>query len=529
MSNLTTLPTIIIFILFFTGLYLANLFLNGKFQVEEDDITILDKSEITTTIAKILKNSTSETTLSTSTKFVSNTTDSDSKNYEYESEEEIIIKIDDLFLPPQEVTTQRNVRAIKTRNIFHQSLELTNLPRIYISKSNYKLDPQLIENFRISLSDDASFDNNYSDTDQENSSLLSLEILGKRPLYVNFYPSRNFNYSTDSLIYIHIQKTGGTSFGKALINGLRHCVELTKTEFSDENGRQAESMKKHCYREESWDPTLPKYKNPKMKYDTWLISRLSTGWDCGVHASYTATRECLPKVLWKNLGSAEYNRLSNNLYFITSIRNPIDRFISEWKHYSRGAKWARPRRICGNKEYASELPTCFQKNSDWKNVTLTEFMNCRYNMGANRQVRMLANLGVEGKTSFSKCYENILPINTTSTAYKLRMEELLESAKANLEYNFSYFLLNEHRLLSQFLFEQTFGLKFDTKFFQKTSTRAKNLLYDQNVINKASYTRIYELNYYDIQLYKFAKQLFFRRILYFLDRLKEKKRKKSFS
>ena len=261
------------------------------------------------------------------------------------------------------------------------------------------------------------------------------------------------------MVYIHIQKTGGTTFGRALINNLRDCVPFKETSFDkslpfrsstigDKTNslRKAKGSKKHCYRNEE------AYKlEGASKYDTWLVSRLSTGWDCGVHASYTAVQECLPKILWKNLGKERYNAVKRNTYFITSIRNPIDRFISEWKHYGRGATWHYSRMICNGREYENDLEKCFE--TDWKNVPLDEFLNCRYNLASNRQVRMLANLG-------HQCYFNVFPTNTSDPAYHHRMKVLLESAKGNLEYHFSFFLINEHRLLSQYLFESTFGVYF---------------------------------------------------------------------
>jgi len=150
-----------------------------------------------------------------------------------------------------------------------------------------------------------------------------------------------------------------------------------------------------------------------------------------------------------------------------------------------------------------KIPKCFEK--DWRKVSLNEFNNCKWNLAPNRQVRMLANLGYQ-------CYHNIIPINLTSAAYHHRMSKLLESAKANLEYSFSYFLINEYRLLSQYLFEHTFGLKFNKKFVQKEATKASSAY---KSLTKAELAKIVELNKYDIQLFNFAKKLFLQRINYF--------------
>ena len=361
-------------------------------------------------------------------------------------------------------------------------------------------------------------------------------------VYTQVFPEEPFSFDTDLMVFVHMQKTGGTTFGKSLINSLRHCVPFKLTNFGSDgrpnNDNDAETLqrmasvrpytreatlqnlqlsknskskaaKKHCYRKPN------SYLRPgASKYDTWLISRLSTGWDCGVHASFSAFQECLPKLLWKNLGTERYREISKNLYFITSIRNPIDRYISEWKHYARGAIWADSRMLCGGKEYEKTIPSCFGEN--WKGVSLKTFTDCPYGLASNRQVRMLSNLGWQ-------CYQNVLPINLTSPDYHYRMNRLLESAKANLEKKFSFFLVNEYRPQSQYLFEHTFGVKFQVKFHQRSRTRAQHVL---NNLSKQELDKVRALNQYDIKLYKFAKRLFYQRVNYFrkLDRRSRRRR-----
>ncbi|KAB0354075.1 hypothetical protein FD755_023232 [Muntiacus reevesi] len=65
----------------------------------------------------------------------------------------------------------------------------------------------------------------------------------------------------DLIVFLHIQKTGGTTFG-------RHLVRNIQLEQPCE-----------CCRE------------------TWLFSRFSTGWSCGLHADWTELTSCVPAVV----------------------------------------------------------------------------------------------------------------------------------------------------------------------------------------------------------------------------------------
>ena len=79
----------------------------------------------------------------------------------------------------------------------------------------------------------------------------------------------------DVMVFMHIQKTGGTSFGKHLVKHLGHC--------------RCVRGKKRC-----------DCKRKKEKNSTWLFSRYSTGWSCGLHADWTELTTCVPKLMEKN-------------------------------------------------------------------------------------------------------------------------------------------------------------------------------------------------------------------------------------
>ena len=83
-----------------------------------------------------------------------------------------------------------------------------------------------------------------------------------------------YDPSNDVLVFLHMQKTSGSVFGRHLV---RNAVGFPATcsrvrgrkrrNCTDSNGRQ------------------------------WLFSRFSTGWACGLHADWTELRACVPRVL----------------------------------------------------------------------------------------------------------------------------------------------------------------------------------------------------------------------------------------
>lgn len=77
----------------------------------------------------------------------------------------------------------------------------------------------------------------------------------------------------DVLVFLHIQKTGGTTFGKHLVKNLEIPIPC-----SCRKGR------KRCDCLNS-------------QQEVWLFSRYSTGWACGLHADWTELHSCInPKM-----------------------------------------------------------------------------------------------------------------------------------------------------------------------------------------------------------------------------------------
>ncbi|KAG8553357.1 hypothetical protein GDO81_003384 [Engystomops pustulosus] len=85
----------------------------------------------------------------------------------------------------------------------------------------------------------------------------------------------DFNINGDDLIvFLHIQKTGGTTFGRHLVRNIR---------LEQPCECKAGQKKCTCHR--------------PGKKETWLFSRFSTGWSCGLHADWTELTNCVPAVV----------------------------------------------------------------------------------------------------------------------------------------------------------------------------------------------------------------------------------------
>lgn len=91
--------------------------------------------------------------------------------------------------------------------------------------------------------------------------------------------NENFQFDMnahDVMVFLHIQKTGGTSFGRHLVRDLdleRPCT------------CQRKRKRCCCFR--------------PNRNEIWLFSRYSTGWKCGLHADWTELTSCVDSELDK--------------------------------------------------------------------------------------------------------------------------------------------------------------------------------------------------------------------------------------
>lgn len=290
----------------------------------------------------------------------------------------------------------------------------------------------------------------------------------------------------DVIVFLHIQKTGGTTFGRHLVQNLSlkkpcNCQGGKKQRYNRNNkNRKRSKLRCQCHRPNSTD--------------VWLFSRYSTGWKCGLHADFTELMECLPQYFRKFDGGLNRQTFKRKYHFITELRNPINRYLSEYQHVTRGATWKKSQHKCnGRLPTIKELPPCYN-GSSWSYVTLKDFVSCKYNLANNRQTRMLADLRLVN------CYGN------SSMSLQQRNQILLDSAKRNLK-QMAYFGLIEYQRESQLMFERKFGMKFIRPFVQYNfnQTYASEVLYK---LSPAILYKIREINSVDIQLYNYALKLF---------------------
>ncbi|XP_022419643.1 heparan-sulfate 6-O-sulfotransferase 2 isoform X2 [Delphinapterus leucas] len=287
----------------------------------------------------------------------------------------------------------------------------------------------------------------------------------------------------DLIVFLHIQKTGGTTFG-------RHLVRNIQLEQPCEC--RVGQKKCTCHR--------------PGKRETWLFSRFSTGWSCGLHADWTELTSCVPAVVDSKRDARL--RPSRNFHYITILRDPVSRYLSEWRHVQRGATWKASLHVCdGRPPTSEELPSCYT-GDDWSGCPLKEFMDCPYNLANNRQVRMLSDLTLVG------CY------NLSVMPEKQRNKVLLESAKSNLKH-MAFFGLTEFQRKTQYLFEKTFNMNFISPFTQYNTTRASSV-----EINEEIQKRIEGLNFLDMELYSYAKDLFLQRYQFMRQKEHQEARRK---
>ncbi|GBP90220.1 Heparan-sulfate 6-O-sulfotransferase 1-A [Eumeta japonica] len=154
---------------------------------------------------------------------------------------------------------------------------------------------------------------------------------------------------------------------------------------------------------------------------------------CGLHADFTELTACVGGELDRHEGTAVHRRY----FYITLLREPVARYLSEYRHVKRGATWKGSRHWCqGRTATAAEVPPCYTGES-WRGVTLEQFAGCPWNLASNRQTRMLADLALVG------CYNGTLRHRTSDTD-----RVLLASAKRNLA-AMAYFGLTEYQKQEQ--------------------------------------------------------------------------------
>jgi hypothetical protein len=298
-----------------------------------------------------------------------------------------------------------------------------------------------------------------------------------------------FDINKDLLVAIEIQKTGTTEYDLKIKTSFlcnKENIAWNKCCSSERKKYLKEKrIFRICHRE-------IKDKNP---IDNWYYSYHTTlKFECGLHPDFTALTHCIPK-LYPNTDT-------RNIYYFTRLREPIDRYISEWKYISKGL----PFNIKSYKTFCKiENDLCFDKDSKVKDLTLERFIKCPTNPANDRMSRMLAYYNyTEGE-----CYGEGLEPN-----------EMLERAKKTID-NLYYFAINEYYDESVLLFERTLSgtrsnnkkyFKFAQGSISKHDTFADKHI---NVLSNETIQMITNNNLLDIQLYNYALGVFMNRLKHY--------------
>lgn len=274
------------------------------------------------------------------------------------------------------------------------------------------------------------------------------------------------------LVFLHIQKTGGSFLEGYLVNNIVNYTCPGEKVFLKS---QSKFVSRHhkCFKPDS--------------EQNWIFTRRTVGWPCGVHVDYSTLGPCARSYL----GLGDWN-----IFFITLLRNPVDRFFSEFLHVKRGANWPVYEIGCsGGTNFPRKRipPKCgfFGKNNS--RLTLEEFMSCDDNPAINRMTHMLAGYGT------IQCKYNTLMNQMGKDTV------ILLTAKRHLK-EFEFFGIMELLVESAKLFENTFSVKFEEYPVSRQTKREKVELTPKQL------ARIESVNHLDVKLYNWAVELFKERI-----------------
>ena len=94
----------------------------------------------------------------------------------------------------------------------------------------------------------------------------------------------DINNDKDVIVFLHMQKTGGTTFGRHLVKN----VQLKKPCVCYRGRKRCDCENRNDH--------------------VWLFSRYSTGWRCGLHADWTELTSCVDGMLNKIEDDIRYRR-----------------------------------------------------------------------------------------------------------------------------------------------------------------------------------------------------------------------------
>ncbi|KAL4222098.1 heparan sulfate 6-O-sulfotransferase [Mactra antiquata] len=305
--------------------------------------------------------------------------------------------------------------------------------------------------------------------------LLGLPYTFKYDSELEEQRQQNYDIMSDVMIFLHIQKTGGSHF----------------------NRRIHKDIEKHfdCLRMSSCLPKQGHCECLNPNNNMWIYTMAYSGFKCGLHADWTLLHACVPGLI----DDIEKKKRHRRYFYFTQLRDAVERYLSEYNFQINHNNWQGAQLGCGNLKNAKgiHVKRCFT-GYKWVDVTLDKFMACKDNLATYRVTRMLADLTLAG------CYKNF----TDHDTMKMRAPIWLESAKRNLQ-SMEYFSLMEDERASDELFTKTFGLLFKPSQEHSKSTTAGGASIK---MTEKQFLKVLQLSELDIHLYLFGRGLFYQRL-----------------
>lgn len=151
-----------------------------------------------------------------------------------------------------------------------------------------------------------------------------------------------------------------------------------------------------------------------------------------------------------------------NFHYITILRDPVSRYLSEWRHVQRGATGKLLLHVCETAapNLSKSCPAATLETTG-SGCPLKEFMDCPYNL-ANNPGAHASDLTLVG------CYNLSVMLR--------KAEEQGPPGKCQIESEAHGILLGltELQRKTQYLFEKTFNMNFISPFTQYNTTRASS-------------------------------------------------------
>jgi hypothetical protein len=310
----------------------------------------------------------------------------------------------------------------------------------------------------------------------------------------NLNKCQTFDIYKDLLVYIQIQKTGTTEFTKQVSELFLYRDSYDNNEWHpacDQNIKHIQGEIETKSVDLSFNCQRPYEQYDK--YDPWFYTYRNTHkHECGLHPDYTSLIHCLHNEnIFPNFNNKKF-------YYFTKLRDPINRYISEWQNLRRGGLW----NIKSYKLFCQiRRDLCFDTKKKAQNLSLESFISCANNPANNRQTKMLALYNFKNNECFGEGVSD---------------NDLLQRAKLTID-NLYYFGLNEYQKESAELLikvmscswdEDKLIYKFNEGIYQKKTISESKLRY----IEPAIIEKIKKNNQLDIQLYNYAKKIFFQKL-----------------